>query len=158
MSEMPTETMWTFNLTGEEITFEYGMMTGNYTASHITMLLVAGMMAEEGVEVEPVDPARPFQAYMVPQSARDSVLIKYIQPEQLYPEHDPDTIAFAGETKMDGTAYAAQHPSPTTPGFDESIHRPLTAAEKYILILAADMGGQYYSLENAPGQTGYEGE
>jgi hypothetical protein len=158
MSEMPTETTWTFNLTGEMVTFEYGMMTGDYTASHISMLLIAGMMAEEGVEVV-VDEAQPFQAYMVPGSARDSIVVKYVQPEQVYPTHDPNVLAFSGEMKPNGQPYAPAHPSETTDGFDPAIHRPLTAAEKYILILAADMGGQYYSLENAPGQENeYPGE
>jgi hypothetical protein len=61
--------------------------------------------------------------------------------------------------KPNGQPYAPAHPSETTDGFDPAIHRPLTAAEKYILILAADMGGQYYSLENAPGQENeYPGE
>ena len=59
--------------------------------------------------------------------------------------------------KDDGTPYESQHPSPNTPGFDANVHRPLTAAEKYLLILAADLGGQYYSLENAPGQMEYGG-
>lgn len=153
MSEMPTETTWTFDLTGKMVTFEYGMMTGDYTASHISMLLMAGMMAEPGVEVV-TDEAQPFQAYLVPQSARDSILVRYLQPEQVYPTHDPNVLAFTGETKVNGQPYAPVHPSETTPGYDPAIHRPMTEAEKYILILAADLGGQYYSLENAPGQTG----
>jgi hypothetical protein len=156
---MGATTTWTFNLTGEKVTFEYGMMTGEYTASHISLLLMAGLMAEEGVTINPeVDENNPYQAYVVPQSARDSVLIRYVQPEQLYPTYDAGKLAFAGEMRDDGQSYAPQHPSETTPGYDAAVHRPLTAEEKYILILAADLGGQYYSLENAPGQTGYEGQ
>jgi hypothetical protein len=158
MSENPMSTDWTFDLTGKMVTVEYGMMTGEYTASHITMLLLAGMMSEEGVEIEQIDPNNPFQAYMVPQSARESVIVQYVQPEQVYPTHDPMQRAFTGQMRDDGATYSFEHPSETTPGFDPAVHRPLTAAEKYILILAADLGGQYYSLENAPGQTGYEGQ
>lgn len=147
---------WCLDLRGEKIDFEYGMMTGNYTRSHISMLLMAGMAGEEDVEVVNLDPARPYQAYMVPQSARDSILIKYIQPEQVYPTRDPSVLAFAGETKPNGEAYAPSHPNESTPGFDAQVHRALTTEEKYLLIVAADLGGQYYSLENAPGQSGYE--
>lgn len=152
MSENPMSTEWVFDLTGRMVTVEYGMMTGEYTASHITMLLMAGMMNEEGVTITQTG-ENPFQAYMVPQSARDSVLIQYVQPEQVFPTHDPQNLAFAGVARDDGQTYAPQHPSETTPGFDAAVHRPLTAEEKYILILAADLGGQYYSLENAPGQS-----
>ncbi len=161
-SEMPAgepaapAVTWCLDLRGEKIDFEYGMMTGNYTRSHISMLLMAGMAGEEDVEVENLDPARPYQSYMVPQSARDSILIKYIQPEQVYPSHDPNTLAFAGEMKANGQPYESSHPNASTPGFDAAQHRVLTKEEKYLLIIAADLGGQYYSLENAPGESGYE--
>jgi hypothetical protein len=146
---------WCFDLRGEKVDFTYGMMTGNYTRSHISMLLMAGMAGEEDVEVTNLDPARPYQSYVVPQSARDSELIRYVQPEQMYPVRDPSVLAFANETKADGSAYPTQHPNESTPGYDASIHRPLTADEKYLLVVMADMGGQYYSLENAPGESGY---
>ncbi|MBC8072205.1 MAG: hypothetical protein IAG13_28045, partial [Deltaproteobacteria bacterium] len=162
-SEMPggevsEPVTWCLDLRGEKVDFTYGMMTGNYTRSHISMLLLSGMSGEEDVEVTNVDEAHPYQAYMVPQSARDSILIKYIQPEQVYPTRDPSKLAFAGEMNASGKPYAAQHPSPDTPGFVEGTHRALTAEEKYLLIIAADLGGQYYSLENAPGQSGEEYE
>lgn len=147
---VPTE--WTFDLTGEKVEFEYGMMTGYYTKSHISTLLIAGMMNEEGVSVEYADPSQPYQQYIAIESARDSVLIKYVQPEQVYPTHDPNKVAFAGEMQWDGTTpYAAQHPNEDTAGFDAEVHRPLSPYEKYLLVMVADLGGQYYSLENAPG-------
>jgi hypothetical protein len=145
-------TIWTFDLGGERIDIEYGLMAGNFTKSHISMLLVDGLMMEEGVEIEMVDPAQPYQSYMVSQSARDSVLVQYVQPTRLYPDADPNDFAFAGTSKWDGSAYENQHPNADTPGFDADQHRALTPEEKYLLILAADMGGQFYSLENAPGQ------
>ncbi len=148
---------WTFDLSGEKVDFEYGLIAGNFTKSHISVLFMAGVMNQPGVQVTQGDPNNPYQTYMVPESARDSILIKYIQPERLYPTWDPGDLAFAGEMKDDGTPYESQHPSPNTPGFDANVHRPLTAAEKYLLILAADLGGQYYSLENAPGQMEYGG-
>jgi hypothetical protein len=152
--EPPAEPVtWCLDLRGEKIDFEYGMMTGNYTRSHISMLLMAGMAGEEDVEVVNLDESRPYQAYMVPQSARDSILLKYVQPEQMYPVRDPSVLAFTGETKFNGQPYESSHPNENTPGFDAAVHRPLTAEEKYLLIVVADMGGQYYSLENAPGES-----
>jgi len=142
---------WCLDLRGEKIDFEYGMMAGNYTRSHISMLLMAGIAGEEDVIVEQLDSARPYQAYMQPESARDSVLIKYIQPEQVYPTLDATRVAFADEFKANGEPYERSHPNESTPGFDAAVHRPLTAQEKYLLIIAADLGGQYYSLENSPG-------
>lgn len=154
--EMSEPLMWCFDLRGEEIDFTYGMMTGNYSRSHISTLLIAGMMGEEGVEITPVDEARPYQAYIVPQAARDSILIKYVQPERAYPTADASVLAFEGATEeATGHVYEASHPNENTPGFDAAVHRPLTAQEKYLLIIAADLGGQYYSLENAPGEDGY---
>ncbi|HET6583309.1 MAG TPA: hypothetical protein VFG69_07675, partial [Nannocystaceae bacterium] len=86
-------------------------------------------------------------------------LIKYVQPEQMYPTHDPNTLAFAGVTDevTDTTThtYENAHPNESTPGYDATVHRALTAQEKYLLVIMADMGGQYYSLENAPGEDGY---
>lgn len=156
-SEMPggmtsDPVTWCFDLRAEKVDFDYGMMTGNYSRSHISMLLSAGMSDEPNVEVTNLDPARPYQAYIVPQSARDSILIKYLQPEQVYPKHDASKLAFSGETKANGQPYETQHPNENTPGYDANTHRALTTAEKYLFIVAADLGGQYYSLENAPGQ------
>ncbi|MFO0636342.1 MAG: hypothetical protein U0168_26225 [Nannocystaceae bacterium] len=154
--EPPAEPVtWCFDLRGEKIDFEYGRMMGNYTRSHISVLLMAGMAGEPDVEVENLDPAHPYQSYMVPQAARDSILIKYVQPEQVFPVHDPAVLAFSAEMKANGQPYESAHPNENTPGFDAAQHRALTTEEKYMLILAADMGGQYYSLENAPGQDAY---
>ena len=150
MSDNPMAVEWTFNLTGEMVDgAQFGEMVGDYTASHISVLIMSGMMNEPGVEVT-TDPNQPYQAYMVPQSARDSILIKYIQPEQVYPTHEAGNLAFTGEVKWNDQPYEAQHPNENTPGY--AGQRPLTTAEKYLLILVADAGAQYYSLENAPGQ------
>lgn len=157
MSENPTETVWTFDLRGDIVDFEYGLMAGAYSRSHISLLLSANLMNEPGIEIESLDPSQPYQTYVAPQSARDSILVKYIRPERLYPNHDPNDLAFEGELKVDGTPYAPAHPNEDTPGYDPNVHRPLTAAEKYLIILMADLGGQFYSLENAPGQMNYGG-
>lgn len=148
----PVMTEWTFNLQGGEVAQEFGMMAGGYSTSHVSLLLMAGLQTEEGIEVVQNDPNHPYQTYIVPERARDSVLIKYVQPEKLYPEHDPSVVAFAGEMKANGTPYENAHPNANTPGFDPAQHRALTAEEKYLLILMADLGGQFYSLENASGQ------
>ncbi len=153
MAEEEVEpTVWTFDLRGDLVDVDYGLMAGSFTRSHISLLLMDGLMMEEGVEVEQVDPERPYQSYMVAQSARDSVLIHYLQPSRIYPDSDETDRAFEGQSKWDGSAFDSQHPHEGTAGFDASIHRALTAGEKYLLILAADMGAQYYSLENVPGR------
>jgi len=115
--------------------------TGNYPG--------AVRLYRRGLEIEPLDPSFPYKSYVVPQSARDSVLLRMVRPERVFPHHDASDLAFATELREDGLPYAASHPNAGTPGFDPAQHRALTRAEKYLLILMADLGGQYYSLENA---------
>ncbi|HEU4728859.1 MAG TPA: hypothetical protein VFT22_13240, partial [Kofleriaceae bacterium] len=76
-----------------------------------------------------------FKVYLNPEDARGSVAIKLLNPTQLFPPGP--TRAF-----------------PTTPHLLESIMpagtQDLTAQEFYTLILAADMGVNFYSRENNP--------
>jgi hypothetical protein len=152
-SPNPQSTPWVFDLRGEKVDFTYGMMTGNYTRSHISLLLVAGIMSEPGVELE-MDPAQPYQEYIVPENAQASVIMRYANPHRLYPTEDTNDLAFDDVAKNEpyqSQTYDAQHPSDSTPGYDPTRHRPLTKYEKYLLGIVADLGGQYYSIENAPG-------
>lgn len=157
MSDNPMAMRWVFDLSGEKIEYSQGMMTGYYTKSHISMLIMSGMMAEEGVEIT-TDPEHPYQAYMVPENAYESIAIRYANPHRLYPAEDVNDRAFDGVEKdapYTGQTYDAQHPNENTPGFDANAHRPLTKYETYLLGVVADLGGQYYSIENAPGDVGY---
>jgi hypothetical protein len=143
---------WTFDLRGDIVDFEQGEMAGAYSRSHISLLLMNELQNQPGITLT-TDPNQPYQEYMVPENARDSIIVRYAQPEKVFPAYEPGTLAFAAATKWNGEPYAAQHPNESTPGFDPSRHRPLTLGEKYLLILSADLGGQFYALENAPGQT-----
>ncbi len=88
---------------------------------------------------------------MVPESAYDSIAVRYMNPPRIYPQPDPDDHAFADVPKWNDQPYAAQHPNEDTPGFDPGSHRALTPEEIYFFTILADLGGQYYFLENAPG-------
>jgi hypothetical protein len=76
-----------------------------------------------------------FKTYMNPQDSRNSELIKKINPTKLFPAPDTNVRAFA----------TSPH---STVGYDSG--RDLTATEFYKLILAADMGVNFYARENNP--------
>jgi hypothetical protein len=151
-------TRWVFDLSGDMVDYEYGEMSGYYSKSHISLLLMGGMMNEPGVEIT-TDPAHPYQAYIVPESAEESIVMRYANPHRLYPNEDVDDRRFddtpKDEVAYPGMTYDAQHPSPSTPGYVEGQHRPLNTYETYLLGVVADLGGQFYSIENAPGTDGY---
>ena len=71
-----------------------------------------------------------------PSRARDSELLKKLNPVQQFPTQDMGNRAF-DETEF--PAHAA------------AMGVELTADEYYLMVLAADNGGQFYSRENAPG-------
>jgi hypothetical protein len=72
---------------------------------------------------------------MEPQNSRDSYVIRLLNPTQIFPTPNAANRAFSG----------AAHSSV---GYDSG--RDLTATEFYKLILAADMGVNYYARENNP--------
>ena len=77
-----------------------------------------------------------FKVYMKPQDARGSILIQKVNPTKLYP------------------AVTTERAFTTSP--HSSVGYPeLTSAEFLKLILAADMGVNFYSRENAPGAGAY---
>lgn len=121
---------WTFDLRGTVVEYEFGEeMMGSYSASHLSLL--AGEMVRmqpPGVEVEGEVPS-----YVVPNHARDSLIIQKLNPPRLYPTPDLAVRAF------DAPTHAAEQ------GFTD-----LTADEYHLLILMADGGGQFYSRENPP--------
>lgn len=121
----------TFDLRGHDFDIEVGeALLSAYTASHLSLL---GPMIEDledaGLEVEGDVPN-----YVQPTEARDSELIRVLNPPVLYPEPDPSERAFDGPV----------HPADV--GGDE-----LTPEEYHLLILMADAGGQFYSRENIAG-------
>jgi hypothetical protein len=123
---------WTFNLSNDPVNVSYGMgMMDNYTASYFS---IAGpdmeALEENGLMV-----VGNFKTYMNPQDSRNSELIKRLNPTKLFPTPDAGVRAFT----------TSPH---STVGYDSG--RELTATEFYKLILAADMGVNYYARENNP--------
>jgi hypothetical protein len=74
---------------------------------------------------------------MNPTDARGSIAIKLLNPKQLFPE-SPATRAFS-----------------TTPHLVAKGQNDLNVQEFYTLILAADMGMNYYARENNPHSDAY---
>lgn len=121
---------WTFNLSADPIEYNLGEeMISGYSASHLSLLGPSMLMIQdESVVVEGEVPA-----YVVPASARESVLIQILNPPRLYPSPDPTVRAFDAQTHAEAQ------------GFED-----LTPDEYHLLILMADSGGQFYSRENPP--------
>jgi hypothetical protein len=108
-----------------------GEMLSAYSNSHLSLLgPMMGRLEENGITVTGDMPN-----YIEPGSARTSKLFDTINTPQLYPL-DP--------TKLRNPALPAAHQGQT-----------LTPDEAYLLILMADMGGQYYSRESGNVGGGY---
>ena len=122
---------FTFDLRGQTAQYGFGdkVMRG-YSASHLSLLGpdIAGL-ENAGLVV-----TGDLRHYVEPTSARDSILIQKLNPHQTFPTIDTTVHAFA-----------------TLPHPEDIGGQALTPDEYLVLILAADMGGQFYSRENAPG-------
>lgn len=124
---------WTFDLRGDIV--EYGVgdeMFGGYSASHLSLMGPDMMELEDAGLVITGD----LKIYVEPGEARDSELIKKLNPVQQFPTQNMNVRAF-------DTAEFPPHAA--------AVGQELTADEYYLLVLMADNGGQYYSRENAPG-------
>jgi hypothetical protein len=120
---------WTFNLGSEPVEYNVGEeMLSGMSASHMTLLGPSMLMLQENLEIEGEIPV-----YVTPASARESALIKKLNPPRLYPAPDTTVRAFEGPTHAEEQ------------GFTD-----LTPEEYHLLILMADGGGQFYSRENPP--------
>jgi len=122
--------MWTFDLRGGALPPEMAIAAGGgaYSRSYFSMA---------GPDMEAIEKAHlmimgNFKVYMNPEDARGSIAIKLLNPTQLFP------------------APSATRAFPTTPHMMGK-GTELTAQEFYTLILAADMGVNYYARENNPG-------
>ncbi|WP_428264292.1 hypothetical protein [Haliangium sp.] len=125
---------WTFNLSGDEVDYGVGeeIMSG-YSASHLSLLGPEMIdLQEAGLQIDGEVPS-----YVVPNHARDSELIKVLNPPVLYPTPDLNERAFEGPTHAE------------TQGFTD-----LTADEYHLLVLMADSGGQFYARENRDSTAG----
>jgi hypothetical protein len=126
---------WTFNLSDDPVTIDYGMgEMQTYSASYFTM---AGP-DREAIEKGGLMITGNFKVYMNPQDSRGSEVIKKLNPTQLFPTPDTNVRAFN-----------------TTPHSASAGYTELTPTEFYKLILAADMGVNYYARENNPHSSSY---
>jgi hypothetical protein len=131
---------WTFNLSSDPVTINYGSADGGtpqtYSASYLTM---AGPDME-AISKNNLMITGNFKVYMNPEDAAGSPVIKKVNPTRLFPTVDASVRAF-----------------PTSPhssvGYDSG--RELTATEFYKLILAADMGVNYFARSNNPHNQSY---
>ena len=130
-----TSVSWALNLTGDPLPAGMAIATGggSYSASYISM---AGLDME-AVEKGHLMISGNYNAYLNPEDARGSIAIKLLNPKQLFPAPSA-TRAFPG------TAHLIAKGKPD-----------LSAQDFYTLILAADMGVNFYARENNPHSAGY---
>lgn len=120
---------WTFNLTGGALPATLQVVAGGaaYSKSYFSM---AGPDME-AVESGNLTITGHFLVYLRPLDARGSIAIQLLNPTRLFPTPDQLVRAFAGGAHL------------------PSLGKPdLTPQEFYTLILAADMGVNYYAREN----------
>jgi hypothetical protein len=123
---------WTFNLKGDPLPASFAVAAGGgaFSSSYFTMAgpdmeaLQRGNLMAKGLKV-----------YLNPEDARGSLAIQKLNPTQLFPVPSSATRAFPG----------------TMPHLIEQGRADLTPQDFYTLILAADMGVNYYARENNPG-------
>jgi len=125
-----------FNLKGDPANIMVGSESlSAYSASHLSLLGPMTLRLEEvGVTV-----TGDLPIYVDPKRARDSLLIKKLNPPAVWPDYNEADRFIAGQT-----------PHPQDVG-----GTALTRDEYRLLVLMADFGGQFYSRENAPGGSGY---
>lgn len=130
---------WNFDLSATPVLINYGPAASvamqTYSASYLAM---AGPDME-AVERNNLVATGNCDPYMKPLDARGSKVIQKLNPTQLFPTPDASVRAFPGVTSH-----------------LEALGRPeLTPTEFYKLILAADMGVNYYARPNNPGDSTY---
>jgi len=127
-----TEQTFVFDLRGDKLPITVGQrMTGDFTASHISLIGLGMELGENIVEI-----TGDYRSYITPGLARTSDVIKRLNPPQRWPDIDTKTRAFPN-MKI----------HPVDVGGEE-----LTPDEYYLLILNIDMGGQFYFRENKGGR------
>ena len=137
MTTMTSQT-FTFDLRGQQLNVTVGeKMTGAYTASYISVMGLGEILGDDVVKI--TGDYNQY-GYVSAGSAKDSMIIKMLNPPQRFPAIDTSVRAF-----------------PTNPHMTEVGHPEweLTADEFYRFILNIDMGGQYYFRENKDSAQAY---
>jgi hypothetical protein len=120
---------WTFNLSGTKVPMTVGGVDlGEWPKSYISM---AGPDMEAIMEGDLIISGN-FKVYLNPQDARNSLAVKMLNPVRQFPTQNAGLRAFPTTPHMNGK------------GTD------LTPDEFYALILAADLGVNFYARENNP--------
>jgi hypothetical protein len=127
---------WTLNLTGDPIPAALAVAAGgaSYSASYFSM---AGPDME-AIEKNHLTITGTLKVYMSPQDAHGSLVIQKLNPTQLFP-----TQLFPNP--------AGQRAFTTPPHLTALGKTDLSPLQFYALILACDMGVNYYARENNPG-------
>ncbi len=124
---------WIFNLSGDAVSLSVGnFMMDGYSASYLSM---AGPDMEAIAKAKVVITGN-LTVYIKPLDAAHSPLMQKLNPPMQYPTQDLGTRAF---------------PVATNPPHAVAVGQELTADEYLRLIMAADMGANFYSRENKTG-------
>jgi hypothetical protein len=131
-----TSITWTFNLEGTPLPATFAEIGGEpaFTASYFS---VAGPDME-AIEMGGLMVSGNFKVYAAPENARDSIIIKMLNPKKQFPAQTNER-AFATNPHM----------------AEQGQSGDLTADEFYQLILNIDMGVNFYARENNPGLNVY---
>jgi hypothetical protein len=121
---------FTFDLREQKIMLTVGEKKSyDFPASYISLVGLGMELGENNVEI-----MGDYKPFIAPGSAKDSDVIKKLNPPQRFPTVAADVHAFPGP----------QHPA-------ELGGTALTPDEYYLMILNIDMGAQFYFRENKGG-------
>jgi hypothetical protein len=124
---------WTFNLKGDAVSLSVGnFMMDGYSASYLSLA---------GPDMEAIEKANimvtgNLTVYIKGLDARNSPLIQKLNPPQQYPTQDLGTREWS---------------TSTNPPHAAAVGQELTADEYLRLVMACDMGANFYSRENKTG-------
>jgi len=136
--EMGNTQTYYFNLSGAKATIAVGgEMISAYTWSHLSLL---GTMTLE-LEKKGITQTGNMPIYVNPEDAHGSLLFQYLNPRETI---NGSGRLFCATTDCSKTGLAATVRHPADVG-----GTALTDDEMSLLILSADMGGQFFSRENA---------
>ncbi len=129
---------FTFNLKGDQLNVVIGeRMTGAYSQSYISVMGLGEIIGDHDVTITGDGYAQ--YGYVSAGSAKDSKLIKMLNPPQQFPAVDPAVRAFGASTHLLDVGSTAE----------------LTPEEYYRFILNIDLGGQFYFRENRDSAQSY---
>jgi hypothetical protein len=130
---------WTFNLSATPVSIAVGkLIIDGYSASYLSLV----GPDPEAIEKAKVMISGDFKIYMRATDAKNSEVIKKLNPVQQFPEN-AGVRAFSTVPHSSLPGGGARYPE-------------LDPSEFYRMILAADMGANFYSRENNPDPRAYQ--